>query len=126
MSTLVAPTPDFIEVLNQIGQSITIRAITRTIDANGNVTATSTVDTTTTAVVQEVSYKEKIFLQMGLVNIGDVMFFVAPATVVTIYDQIVYNATTYKIRKVLIPPRINGQILFKQILTVQDSGAFPT
>ncbi len=126
MSTLVAPTADFTEVLTQIGQSITIRAITRTIDANGNVTAASTADTVTTAVVQEVSYKEKIFLQMGLVNLGDLMFFVAPATVVTIYDQIIWNSTTFKIRKVMIPPRINGQVLFKQILTVQDSGAFPT
>ncbi len=123
---LEAPTEDFTEILNQIGQSVTIRAITRTIDTNGNVTATSTVDTSTTAVVQEVSYKEKIFLQLGLVNLGDTMYFVAPSVNVTIYDQILWNATTFKIRKILIPPRINGQILYKQILTVQDSGNFPT
>ena len=119
--TLAAPTEDFTEVLNQIGQSITVRAITRTIDSNGNVTATSTADTSTTAVVQEVSYKEKIFLQMALVDIGDIMFFVGPSTSVTTYDQIVWNATTYKIRKILMPPRIGGTLLYKQILTIRDS-----
>lgn len=124
--TLSAPIEDFTEILDQIGQSITIRTITRTIDANGNITAITNTDVDIIAQVQEVSYKEKIFLQMGLVNIGDVMFFVAPATVVTIYDTIIWNSTMFKIRKILIPPRINSQILFKQILTVQDSGAFPT
>lgn len=124
--TLSAPTEDFTEILDQIGQSVTIRAITRTIDSDGNITATSTTDTSTNAVVQEVSYKEKIFLQMGLVNVGDTMFFVAPSTNITIYDQILWNATTFKIRKILIPPRIGSQILYKQILTIIDSGAFPT
>jgi len=122
--SLEAPTEDFVEILDQIGQSITIRAITRTIDAtNGNITAVSTADTTTTAVVQEVSYKEKIFLQMGLVDIGDIMFFVGPSTSITIYDQIIWNATTYKIRKILMPPRIGGLsgLLYKQILTIRDS-----
>ncbi len=120
---LEAPTEDFVEILDQIGQSITIRAITRTIDANGNITAVSTADTATTAVVQEVSYKEKIFLQAGLVDIGDIMFFVGPTTAVTIYDQIIWNVTTYKIRKVLLPPRIGGfsGLLYKQVLTVRDS-----
>ena len=119
--TLSAPSEDFTEILDQIGQSVTIRAITRTIDTNGNITATSTADTSTTAVVQEVSYKEKIFLQMGLVDIGDIMFFVGPSTSITIYDQILWNATVYKIRKILMPPRIGGTLLYKQILTIRDS-----
>ncbi len=125
--SLLAPTEDFVEILDQLGQPITIRTISRTINAtNGNITAETTTDTTATAVVQEVSYKEKIFLQMGLVNIGDTMFFVAPNTSVTQYDQIIYNATTFKVRKVLMPPRIDSTLLYKQILTIQDSGAFPT
>ncbi len=124
--SLESPTEDFIEILNQIGQPITIRSINRTIDSNGNITSTSITDTDIVANVQEVSYKEKIFLQMGLVNIGDTMFFVAPSTSVTIYDQIIYNATTFKIRKILMPPRIGGTLLYKQILTIQDSGPFPT
>lgn len=124
--TLEAPVEDFIQVLTEIGQSVTIRNINRTIDTNGNVTSLVNTDTVTIAVVQEVSYKERIFLQMGLVNLGDTMFFVAPSTTVTIYDQIIYNATTFKIRKILMPPRINSTLLYKQILTVQDSGSFPT
>ena len=124
--TLSAPTNDFVEILDQIGQSITVRVITRTINSDGNVTATSVNDTSTIAVVQEVNYREKIFLQLGLVNIGDLMYFMAPSTNITIYDQIIYNASIYKIRKILIPPRINGQILYKQVLTVLDSGQFPS
>ena len=123
---ITAPTNDFPNILTEIGQPITLRTITRTIDSNGKITATTTADADVNAVVQEVSYKEKIFLQMGLVNIGDVMFFVAPATTITIYDQIIWNGTTFKIRKVLMPPRIDSQLLFKQVLTVQDSGSFPT
>lgn len=123
---LEAPVEDFVEILNQIGQSVTIRAIARSIDTNGNITATTTADTVINAVVQEVSYKERIFLQMGLCQLGDTMFFVAPSTTITIYDQILWNSTTFKIRKVLVPPRIDGQVLYKQILTVMDSGVFPT
>jgi len=119
--TLVAPTNDFTNILSEIGQPITIRTITRTINSDGSVTATTTSDVDTTAVVQEVSYKEKIFLQAGLLEIGDIMFFVAPSTTLTQYDQIIWNATTYKIRKILFPPRISSTLLFKQVLTVRDS-----
>ena len=124
--SLSAPTNDFVEILGQIGQTISIRKFTRTIDINGNVTAVSTIDTDIVATVQEIGYKEKLYLQALMVNIGDTLFFVAPDNIITIYDQIIYNATTFKIRKVLIPPRINGQILYKQVVCVQDSGAFPT
>jgi hypothetical protein len=124
--SLSAPTEDFTEILDQIGQSVTIRVITRTIDSDGNVTATSTADTSTTAVVQEVSYKEKIYLQMGICQIGDTMFFISPSTILSIYDQVLWNATTFKIRKILVPPRIGSQILYKQVFCVMDSGAFPT
>src|SRR5574337_245102 len=124
--SIETPSDDFTNILNEIGQPITIRSITRTINNNGMVTGTTTTDTNTTAVVQEVSYKEKVFLQMGLVNVGDIMYFVSPSTNINIYDLIIWNSTTFKIRKILIPPRINGTILFKQILSVQDSGNFPT
>ncbi len=118
--TIVAPTNDFPNILNEIGQTITIRTISRTV-VDGKVTAMTTSDTDTSAVVQEVSYKEKIFLQMALVDIGDIMFFLDPSETVTIYDQIIWNATKYKIRKILLPPRIAGTLLFKQVLTVRDS-----
>ena len=108
--TLESPTEDFVEILDQIGQSITIRAITRTINSDGYVTATSTADTATTAVVQEVSYKEKIFLQMGIVDIGDIMFFVSPSTTVETYDNIVWNTDTYKIRKILFPRELADSV----------------
>ena len=124
--SISAPTNDYIEILGQIGQTITLRKFTRTIDANGNVTAVTTVDTDILATVQEIGYKEKLYLQALMVNIGDTMFFVAPNTSITIYDQIIYNATTFKIRKILMPPRIGGALLYKQIFTVMDSGAFPT
>ena len=118
--TIVAPTNDFTNILSEIGQSITIRTINRTL-SDGKITSSTTTDTDTTAVVQEVSYKEKIFLQMALVDIGDIMFFVAPGTTINIFDQIIWNATKYKIRKILLPPRIAGTLLYKQILTVRDS-----
>ena len=119
--TIEAPTEDFTQILEDLGQSITIRTFARTISSDGAVTVATPTNTTTTAVVQEVSYKEKIYLQMGLVDIGDIMFFVGPSTSVTIYDQIIWNATTYKIRKILMPPRIGGTLLYKQILTIRDS-----
>jgi hypothetical protein len=123
--TLVAPTIDFTNILLEIGQSITIRKINRTIDSDGKVTSLTTTDTDTTAQVNEVSNKEKIWLQLGLVNVGDTYFNMSPSENITIYDQIIWNSTTFKITKVLIPPRINGQVLFKQVLCVQDSGSFP-
>lgn len=124
--SITTPSADFDQVLLELGQPIIIQRITRTVDTNGNVTATSISTTDTNAIVQEVSQKEKIWLQLGLVNLGDIMFFISPSTSLTIYDSIIWNSTTFKIRKVLVPPRINGAILFKQILTVQDSGSFPT
>ena len=124
--TLSAPTEDFTEILDQIGQSIVVRTLTRTIDVNGNVTAVTPADTTVSAVVQEVGYKERIFLQMGICQIGDTTFFISPSTTLSIYDQLVWNATIFKIRKILVPPRVGGQILYKQVFAVMDSGAFPT
>jgi len=119
--TLIAPINDFPNILSEIGQSVTIRTIIRTLDSNGNITSTSTSDIDSTAVVQEVSYKEKIFLQMSLVQIGDLMFFFAPDQTINIYDQLIWNATTYKIRQILLPPRIAGTLLFKQVLAIRDS-----
>ncbi len=118
--TLDAPTEDFTEILDDIGQSVTIRSKSRTV-SDGAVTAVTNTDLTTTAVVQEVSYKEKIFLQMGVVEIGDIMFFFGPSTVITQYDQIIWNATLYRVRKILMPPRIDGTLLYKQVLTVRDN-----
>ena len=119
--SIEAPTADFTGILDDLGQPITIRSVSRTLDNNGVVTSSSTSDVSLNAVVQEVSYKEKIYLQMGLVNIGDVMFFVAPNTNLTIYDMIIWNTETYRIRKILLPPRVDATLIFKQVLTVKDS-----
>lgn len=119
--SLVTPTLDFTAVLDEIGQTITIRTLTRTTSSDGNVTNVTTSDTDVKAVVQEVSYKEKTYLELGIVDVGDLMFFVGPSTTVTIYDKVVWNATIYSIRKVLNPPRINGSLVFKQLLCVRDS-----
>jgi hypothetical protein len=119
--TIEAPTLDFTQILEDLGQSITIRTITRTVSADGAVTATSTSDTDVSAVVNEAGPKEKIYLQAGLIDIGDIIYLVAPGTTVSIYDQILWNSDIYKIRKIIMPPRINGVLLYKQILTVRDS-----
>jgi hypothetical protein len=119
--TIEAPSLDFSIILEDMGQAVIIRTITRTVSSDGAVTATSTSDTSAIAQVQEVGYKEKLFLQLGLVDIGDLMFFFSPDTNITIYDQIVWNSIIYKIRKVLMPPRINSTLLYKQVLTVRDS-----
>ena len=119
--TIEAPDLDFGVILEDMGQAVTIRSITRTIDANGAVTATAITDLDTIAQVQEVSWKEKLFLQMGLLDIGDLMFFFEPDETITIFDVIIWNATNYKIRKILMPPRIDGTLLYKQVLTVRDS-----
>jgi hypothetical protein len=119
--TIEAPSLDFTQILEDMGQSITIRTITRTVNSDGAVTAAPYSDVDTLAVINEAGPKEKIFLQMGLIDIGDIIYLVAPSTTVTIYDQIVWNATLYKIRKIIMPPRINGVLLYKQILTVRDT-----
>jgi len=119
--TIEAPTLDFTQILEDLGQTITIRTITRTVNADGAVTVATTADTDVSAVVNEAGPKEKIYLQAGLIDIGDIIYLVAPGTTVSIYDQIVWNATIYKIRKIILPPRINGVLLYKQILTVRDS-----
>lgn len=119
--TIFAPTLDFTQILEDIGQDITLRVTTRTKDTNGNVTSVATSDTTVNAVVQEVSEKEKLMMTMGILDVGDLYFFVSPSTTVSTYDVIFWNATKYNIRKIFLPPRISGTLLFKKLIAVRDS-----
>ncbi len=116
-----APTIDFTQILDEMGQSVVLRKITRTVDTNGNVTNVTETDSDITALVQEVGWKEKPYVELGIVNIGDIQFFVAPDTDVTVYDKLVWNNDIYSIRKILKPPMIAQTRLFLQILTVRDA-----
>ncbi len=118
---IFAPTPDFSQVLADVGQSATLRKVTRTVDTNGNVTGIATTDLTITTQVQEVGEKEKLYLTLGIVDIGDVVFYVLPSVDVTIYDRIIWNAQTFNVVKILRPPMINNTLLYKKILTVRDT-----
>lgn len=111
----------FQQILYEMGQDVVVHNITRTVDADGNVTAVTTTDVDTTAMVQEVGYKEKLYIQMGIVNLGDIMFFFDPATVLNVYDKITYEGANYSVRKILQPPRIHQQMPFKQAFTVKDT-----
>jgi len=118
---LTAQTNDFTNIIVDIGQSITINTITRTIASDGTITSVVTANTTVSAIVNEINNKEKILIDMGFAQIGDLVFLVGPSTTVGIYDKIVWNSTTYSVRKIFLPPRFGGELLFKKILAVEDT-----
>ncbi len=118
---LPAPTLDITQILKDLGQTITIRTVNRTINSDGAITAITNTDVDIIAQIQEVSYKEKLFLQMGIAQIGDIIYLVPPDTIINIYDKIIWNSDIYSIRKIIMPPRIGGILLYKQILTVRDT-----
>ncbi len=118
---IFAPVLDFENVLLEMGQTVTLRKISRTLDSNGNVTNVTETDSDITALVQEVGYKEKPYVELGIVNIGDITFFINPNVDITIYDKLFWNNDIYSIRKILKPPMIAQTRLFLQILTVRDA-----
>jgi len=110
----------FTQILTMMGQTITIHNRTRVISANGELSSIAEVDVDTDALVQEVGEKEKLYIQAGIMAIGDILFLVAPTTTINVYDTVTYSGDIYSIRKIFMPPQVYGELLFKRCLGVKD------
>lgn len=120
--TIVAPkNRDFDVILGDLGQTITLRVITRTVDDDGLVTAKSTADTSITAVVEEIGEKHYKLLESGYYDIGDVDFYMDPDETISVFDKIVWNSEIYGVRKIYYPQKIAGFYVYKKIHGVRDS-----
>jgi len=119
MTCVTFPNP-FLQILSTMGQTITLTNKTRVLDSNGELSSITEANVTTSALVQEIGEKEKLYIQMGIINLGDIQFFISPDISVEIYDTITYSGDKYSVRKILMPPKIYGELIFKRLFVVKD------
>jgi len=121
MSIISPEQRDFNQVLLDIGQTSTIRIVTRTVDADGRVTNVTSSDSSISAVVDEVDDKRSDLLESGYFNIGDTLFYVDPNTVVKIFDKIIWNGIVYGVKTINYPEKIAGHYCYMRIHAVRDN-----
>lgn len=89
-------------VINMFGSSMTLKRKTSTINKYGDETATYTTETIT-AGVNDIN-DESGWDKYGIFNPGDKIFFIkSTVTKPSEGDEIVYNGSTYEIKKVQAP-----------------------
>ena len=111
---------DFGQILLDIGQTITIRSITRTVDGNGRITNVSTSDTSTSAVVDEIGDKRKDLLESGYYKVGDINFYMDPDETIDIFDKIIWGTRTMSVKTINYPEKIAGYYPFMEVHCIQD------
>lgn len=112
---------DFSQIIEDVGQTIVVRTVTRTKDANDRITDISTSDNSISAVVDEVDDKRFDLLQSGYYNIGDINFYIDPDTTIDIFDKIVWNNEIYGVKKLNYPPKIAGFYAYLEIHAVKGT-----
>ena len=112
---------DFSQIIEDVGQTIIIRTVTRTVSNDGLVTAVNNSDTSISAVVDEVDDKRFDLLQSGYYNIGDVNFYIDPNITVELFDKIVWNNEIYGVRKLNYPPKIAGHYAYLELHCIRST-----
>ena len=119
--TIVAPqNRDFDVMLGDLGQTLTLRTITRTKDSDGRITNVSTSDSTITGIVEEISAKKVDLLAGGHYNIGDIHIYIDPDHDVTIFDKIIWGSKTLGIKEIKYDQKIAGYYVFKTLHCITD------
>jgi len=112
---------DFNQIIEDVGQTIVVRTVARTKDANDRITGISTSDTSISAVVDEVDDKRFDLLQSGYYSIGDVNFYIDPNITVEVFDKIIWNNEIYGIKKLNYPPKIAGHYAYLELHCVRGT-----
>ena len=112
---------DFNQIIEDVGQTITIRIVTRTVNNDGLVTAVNNSDTSISAIVEEIDAKKFDLIQSGYYDVGDVRFFIDPDTTINIFDKVVWNNEIYGVKKLNYPPMIGNHYAYLEIHGVRDS-----
>jgi len=108
----------FSAVFAAASESVIIRTITKSRDANDNLVETPT-DTTANAVIQLMEEEDEE-VSGGEFEVGDAMAFFEAGTAITTDDKIVHNGIVYKIERI-IRERTGGTELFVQALLRKES-----
>ena len=112
---------EFLQIIEDIGLSIIIRTIDRTVDGDGRITNVATSDITVSALVDEMDEKKVDLLEGGYYNIGDILCHVVPQTVVKIFDKVVWNNVIYGVKQIQYPQKVVGHYPYMELHCVRDS-----
>ena len=121
MSLIPPRQNDFNQILLDLGQTITLRKYTRTVDDDGRITAVSTADTDISAIVEEVGLKKIDLIAAGHYNVGDILFFINPDSDITIFDKVVWGTKLLGIKEIKYDQMIAGYYIYKTLRCVKDS-----
>lgn len=112
---------DFDQILLDLGQTITLRKITRTTDSDGRITNVSTVDTEIQAVVEEISVKKINLLAGGHYKVGDINFYINPDTDIELFDKVIWESKILGVKNIKFDQKVAGFYVLKRIHCIKDS-----
>ena len=121
MSIIAPQQRDFGQILLDIGQTVTLRKITRITDGNGRITSVTTADTNIQAIVEEIGAKKIDLLAGGHYKVGDVDVYINPDADVTTFDKIIWGTKILGIKQVKFEQKIAGYYVMKMLHCIQDS-----
>ena len=121
MSIIAPRQREFDQILIDIGQTVTLRKITRVTDSDGRITSVTTADTDIQAVVEEIGPKKIDLLAGGHYKVGDVDVYINPDADITIFDKIVWGSKILGIKNIKYEQKIAGYYIMKMLHCIQDS-----
>jgi hypothetical protein len=89
---------------------------TQTFNASGRVAGYSTASITIMGDLQFISGPDSEFVQAGLAEVGDAMFFTLPDYDVLLEDEIVCDNVTYRLSKTIESEQTQGETVYKGFL----------
>lgn len=114
---------DFRTILAQIGQEVRLIRVTRTLDEDGHQVARSEAEPEVVrAVVNEVQPIHKEWLELGLLRLGDAVFFVEPDLQAEQFDILEWDGRRYVVREFVSPPRLGAILPYKEVYASRESG----
>ena len=117
---LYSPTNDFIQILDEEGQKITIRRISRTIDVDGKTVGVSNTDVETIALVEEFKKIAEDVQGTSRYEIGDTKFTIFPNLLITYYDKIIWNNKFFVMKLIKDPVKIGKEYLYRVVETGRE------
>jgi len=105
-----------VDALKIFGRTnLTLRTVTRTVDAFGQLSASSTSDTTFTGDLQFGADLDQRFISAGIVEVGEGVLYLHPTGLSTLpspQDQVVDGDSTWEIVEQIESPELGGDVTF--------------
>jgi len=104
-------TSDVKKILNEIGNTVILRKVNKTMDSSGNTTSKTYTDTTITGYIHPVVYDDTTLLKQGFTPSQEAVGLFIDTTIES-HDLILDGNTTYEVIDILSKTKLKGETLF--------------